>query len=140
MLINCRSDFEAIIELERALANRAIRGHRVGVEEGRAVGYTAGNHAARLQCSVAQNAEVQNLRDRVVNYRSLTRGQERQISQLQKLLGQAEDALRIRLQQEVDAAIPLHFAASLPQPVPIRATAENDSARGSTVGTRDLPN
>ena len=129
-----------MIELERALANRAVRGHRVGVDEGRAIGFTAGNHSARLQCSAAQNVEVQGLGDRIVNYRALVRGQERQIAQLQRLLGQAEDALRVRTQQEADALIPLHFAASLPRPVPTRPPTDGGSARGPTVGPRDSPN
>ena len=101
-----RSDFEAVIELERVLANRNVRGHRSGLEEGRIAGFAAGNHSAQLRCSAAQNIELQGLRDRVLNYRSLVRGQERQINQLQRLLGQAEDALRTRLQAEVANIMP----------------------------------
>ena len=84
--------------------------------------------------------EVQGLRDRIVNYRALVRGQERQISQLQRLLTQAEDALRIRVQQEADAVVSLHHAVSLPNPVPSRSVAGSDSANNSTYGTRDAPN
>jgi len=122
------------VEFERALAGRMLRGHRAGVEEGQRSGFVAGSQGAQFRCSAAQNIEIQGLRDRLVNYRSLVRGQERQIDQLQRLLGQAEDALRNRVQQEVSNLGLLVTASVAPANSPV------SSSTTETFGSSDNPN
>jgi hypothetical protein len=132
-----RANFESVVEFERALAGRMLRGHRAGLDEGRMSGFTAGTQSAQLRCTAAQNIEIQGLRDRLVNYRALVRGQERQINQLQRLLGQAEDALRNRLQQEVSNLVPLLVATSN---VPANSPASTSSTETETFGSPTNPN
>ncbi len=85
---------------------RFRKGQQSSFRQGRAVGLTAGIERAQVLCTAAQNRELQSLKDRIVNYRSLVKGQERQIARLQGLLAEAEEALKVRCLEQADIVIP----------------------------------
>ncbi len=130
-----RANFESVVEFEQALAGRMLCGHRAGLDEGCMSGFTAGTQSAQLRCTAALNIEIQGVRDQLVNYRALICDKERQINQLQRLLSQAEDALRNRLQKEVSNLVPLLVATSN---VPANSPASTSTTK--TFGSPANPN